>query len=218
MDFGKVPNDHHRDESRVGIGDLKLVLRYLKSNISFGPGNRLFFGAGIIIPSDNTIKKNPYIKPVEEHTHFAMSEGVFKFIGEMQYFKRDKGPIVSGLVSQCIVPLHTNKYSFKPGTELSLTGYFLFQKINLLGGLPQLMLTGSKRSANIWPNYEGTGETNLIISGGLMWNRSNKHYSITIGYPFVNKPDVIKGGVNVDGYAKTINITLSARVVLPTND
>ena len=216
MDFGKDPNDNHRDESRVGVGDLKLLLRYLKSNISFGPGNRLFFWAGIIIPSDNTIKKNPYSGG--KHTHFSMSEGVYKFIGEMQYFKRDKDPIVSGLVSQCIVPLHTNKYSFKPGTELSLTGYFLFQKINFLGGLPQIMLTGSKRSASIWPNYDGTGESNLIFSGGLMWSRSNNHYSITLGYPFVNRPDVIKSGENVDGYANTINITLSARVVLSTND
>ena len=49
MDFGKIPNDHHRDESRVGIGDLKLILRYLKSNISFGPGTRLFFASGITV-------------------------------------------------------------------------------------------------------------------------------------------------------------------------
>jgi hypothetical protein len=216
MDFGKVGNDHHRDESRVGIGDLKLVLRYLRSNITFGPGTRLFFGVGIIIPSNNTIKINPY--GGDPHTHFAMSEGVYKFIGEMQYFIRGKGSIVSGLVSQCIVPLHTNKYSFKPGTELSLTGYFLFQKTNFLGGMPQMMLTGSKRSANIWPNYNGTGETNLILSGGLMWNRGNNHYSLTLGYPFVNRPDVIKSDANVDGYAHTINITLSARVVLSTND
>jgi len=215
MDFGKRSNDHHRDESKIGIGDLKLMLRYLKSNISFGPGKRLFFGAGMIIPSNNTIKKNPYSGG--KHTHFAMSEGVYKFIGEIQYFKRDKGPIVTGIVSQCIVPLHTNKYLFKPGTELSLTGYFLFQKINLLGGLPQLMLTGSKRSASNWPKYDGTGETNLIISGGLMWNRGDTHYSITLGYPFVNKPDIIKSGANVDGYAHSINITLSARMVLPSN-
>ena len=218
MDFGKIPNDHHRDESKVGIGDLKLVLRYLKSNISFGPGTRLFFGGGIIIPSNNTIKINPYQKPTVKHTHFAMSEGVYKLIGEMQYFKRGKGPIVTGMVSQFVTPLHTNKYSFKPGTEISLTGYCLFQKINLVGGLPQLMLTGTKRSSNKWPDYDGTGETNLILSGGLMWNRDNNHYSLTIGYPFVSTHDVIKSGENVDGYVHSINITLSARVVLSTND
>ena len=216
MDFGKIPNDHHRDESRVGIGDLKLILRYLKSNISFGPGTRLFFGSGIIIPSNNTIKVNPY--GGGPHTHFAMSEGVYKFIGEMQYFKRDKGPIVTGIVSQFVMPLHTNKFSFKPGTELSLTGYCLFQKMNLLGGLPQLMLTGTKRSPNKWPYYDGTGETNIILSGGAMWNRDNNHYSLTIGYPFVSTPDIIKGGENVDGYANTINITLSARVLFSSND
>ena len=81
-----------------------------------------------------------------------------------------------------------------------------------------MMLTGSKRSANIWPNYNGTGETNLILSGGLMWNRDNNHYSLTIGYPFVSTHDVIKSGENVDGYVHSINITLSARVVLSTND
>ncbi len=212
MDYGKRSNYHHRDESKVGIGDLKIILRYLKSNISFGPGKRIFFGAGIIIPSNNTIKKNPYSGG--KHTHFSMSEGVYKFIGEMQYFKRDKGPIVNGIVTQLIMPLHTNKYSFKPGTELSMTGYFLFQKLNILSGLPQVMLTASKRSANTWPGYDGTGETNLIISSGLMWTRGNNHYSFTLGYPFLNTPDVIKSGENVDGYANTINITFSARVVL----
>ena len=80
------------------------------------------------------------------------------------------------------------------------------------------MLTGTKRSPNKWPYYDGTGETNIILSGGAMWNRDNNHYSLTIGYPFVSTPDIIKGGENVDGYANTINITLSARVLFSSND
>jgi hypothetical protein len=47
-----------------------------------------------------------------------------------------------------------------------------------------------------------------------MWTRGNNHYSFTLGYPFLNTPDIIKSGENVDGYANTINITFSARVVL----
>ena len=39
---------HHRDESRPGIGDISINLRYVSSNISFGPGTSPFFGGGII--------------------------------------------------------------------------------------------------------------------------------------------------------------------------
>ena len=96
MDFIGKENDHHRDESKAGLGDIRLILRYLSSNVSFGPGTRLFFGGGVIIPSDNTVKKNPFKKPLEKHTHFDISEGAFKLVGEIQYFKRDTLPIVKG--------------------------------------------------------------------------------------------------------------------------
>ena len=43
MHFPQEANIHHRDESRLGIGDLGINLRHISSNISFGPGTRLFF-------------------------------------------------------------------------------------------------------------------------------------------------------------------------------
>ena len=48
MHFPQEANIHHRDESRLGIGDLGINLRHISSNISFGPGTRLFFGGGIL--------------------------------------------------------------------------------------------------------------------------------------------------------------------------
>ncbi|SVC06010.1 uncharacterized protein METZ01_LOCUS258864, partial [marine metagenome] len=55
---------HHRDEgsetnftNAIGgyLGDSRILVRYLFLNAGRGPGSRLFFGGGLVIPSDNTL-------------------------------------------------------------------------------------------------------------------------------------------------------------------
>ena len=60
MDFEGIPNIHHRDESVKGLGDTRITLRHLVLNEAFGPGERMFIGAGLIVPSKNSLVENPF--------------------------------------------------------------------------------------------------------------------------------------------------------------
>ena len=220
MDFIGKENDHHRDESKTGLGDIRLTLRYLSSNISFGPGTRLFFGGGVVIPSDNTVKKNPFKKPLEKHTHFDISEGAFKLVGEIQYFKRDTLPIVMGGILRYSSALTENDYSFIPGYQLDAVAMFYWQTKQIFKGIPQFSLIGQKRGVDHWEGDVAPNSGGFILQGaaGLMWNLGQQHFTLSVRVPLYQALNMVNEGSPVDNDADMWGFSVSYRTVLTLGD
>jgi hypothetical protein len=182
MDFYRDANIHHRDENKIGIGDTRFTLRYLMENTTFGPGQRIFIGGGLVIPSNNSLTENPFKlgKAGEPHTHFNLSEGVFKGHGEFQYFRRTDGSIFPGGVLKVDVPLETNQYGFKPGVQFSGAALLYFQTKSFWGGIPFFQMLGQYRNPAIWDGEEApnSGGSVLQLGGGLTF--ATNGYLLTV--------------------------------------
>ena len=162
------------------LGDTRINFRYLLFNQLKGPGERLFLGMALDIPSSNVITESPWKKilfdhdnnPLTDeiltyspHRHFYLSDGVYKMNLELQFFKkRIKFPVFWGGTLSFNFPLNDSKYGFRPSKryELSLmamSSSIPFQKIKL-GNLslssigPTLTIGYASRS-----RWEDEGET-----------------------------------------------------------
>lgn len=190
---------HHRDEgtdsdflNAVGgaMGDTKLMLRYLVFNDGLGPGKRWFLGSGIVIPSKNTLTSDPFFLSGEDatdHRHFSLSDGVYKQILEIQFFKkRTLSPVFIGGTLMAEIPLLENKYGFKSSQlyDLSLTAFSkLIPKINAsLGGNIIVRHT----TPSYWNGLESPNSRATIVTlgGGTLWNLSVGGIGLTIQKPF----------------------------------
>tara|TARA_B100000579_G_scaffold428704_1_gene439317 strand:+ start:343 stop:1305 length:963 start_codon:yes stop_codon:yes gene_type:complete len=131
---GDTTTIHHRDEgthtdftNAIGgyLGDFKLLARYLFLNDGQGAGNRFFLGGGLIVPSKNTLTSDPFFLSGEgktEHRHFSMSEGVYKGVFELQYFKkRNTNPVFIGGALTAELPFGANKYGYKASEYYNLS-------------------------------------------------------------------------------------------------
>ena len=220
MDYFGRKTDHHRDESKTGLGDIGLTLRYISSNISFGPGTRLFFGGGVIIPSNNTVKKNPFKIPIKEHTHFDISEGAFKLVGEIQYFKRDTLPIVMGGILKYSSALTENDYSFMPGYQLDAVAMFYWQTKQIFKGIPQFSLIGQKRGVDYWDGVSAPNSGGFILQGtaGLMWVLDSHHFTVSFRKPIYQKLNMVQEESSTENHADMWGFSFSYRTVLSFGD
>lgn len=153
-EFGNSLTVHHRTEcssedffdgdKKIAYGgysgDARINFRYLLFNQAKGPGNRLFFGFGLDIPSDNVITESPWKKTNGEYTphrHFYLSDGTYKANLEMQFFKkRTSFPVFLGGTFSINTPLNKSDFGFKPSTRynlsfLAMSGSKPFQSIKV---------------------------------------------------------------------------------------
>ena len=222
MHFPQEESIHHRDESRSGIGNININLRYLSSNIAFGPGTRLFFGSGVIIPSNNTLKEDPFLAGDNgnTHTHFDMSEGAFKLVGEIQYFKRDTLPIVRGGILKYSSALTENDYSFMPGYQLDAVAMFYWQTKQIFKGIPQFSLIGQKRGVDYWDGDVAPNSGGFILQGtaGLMWILDSHHFTVSFRKPIYQKLNMVQEESSIENHADMWGFSLSYRTVLSFGD
>ena len=222
MHFPQEANIHHRDESRLGIGDLGINLRHISSNISFGPGTRLFFGGGIIFPSNNTLKSDPFLDgdSGRTHTHFDISEGAFKVSGEVQYFKRDTTAIFGGGILKFTFAPKQNKYSFLSGYQIDGIAIFYWQTKQIFKGIPQFALIGQKRGVDYWNGKSAPNSGGFIINGsaGLMWNLGQQHITLSVRVPLYKALNMVNEGSSVDNHADMWGFSVSYRTVLSFGD
>lgn len=197
---------HHRDEgsetnfyNAIGgyLGDSRILVRYLLLNAGRGPGARLFFGGGLVIPSDNSLTSSPFFNPgsiVEEHRHFSMSEGVYKAIFETQFFiKRMKNPVFIGGTLTIEEPLRESEYGFQASRLIDLSFTAFMRKLKPLNG----SLSGSLMIRNTdkayWNGKEApNSESSLLIPGaGILWNM--KFATIMLN---LQRPVFLKGSLS----------------------
>ncbi len=186
MTWGKdVESVHHRDEdsnsnfqnANGGLkGDTRIITRYLAINDGAGAGKRLYFGGGLIIPSDNTLTSDPFFlggDDVEPHRHFSMSEGVYKGIAELQYFvKRMSNPVFVGGTFSVEEPLSESEYGYKASrlVDVSITAFT--KKVKYIGASMVASVQIRNTSQGYWNGIEAPNSESTIVtpSIGFLWN------------------------------------------------
>ena len=177
---GDTTTIHHRDEgshtnfiNAIGgyLGDSKLLARYLVLNDGQGAGKRFFLGSGIIIPSKNTITSDPFFlsgQGESEHRHFSMSEGVYKGVFEMQYFKkRNSNPVFIGGALTAELPLGINKYGYKASEYSNLSLSALTKEISKLGFALSSNLLFRYATLAYWNNKPAPNSDSNTLTAGI---------------------------------------------------
>jgi len=190
---------HHRDEGTDSdyfnaeggwLGDTRLMLRYLLFNDGQGTGKRWFLGSGLVIPSKNVLTSDPFFLSggtKTPHRHFSMSEGVYKGVLEMQYFKKQMiNPVFIGGTIMAELPINENIYGYKASQlyNLSLTVFSkLIPSINgsLGGSVIAQHTTEAYWNGVAAPNSSATV---ITIGGGLLWNLKVGGVGVNIQKPF----------------------------------
>ena len=190
---------HHRDEGTNSdfsnaeggwMGDSKIMLRYLIFNDGHGPGKRWFLGGGLVIPSKNTLTSDPFFLNVKEkpdHRHFSLSEGVYKGVLEMQFFKKKMAnPVFMGGTFMASLPLNENKYGFKSAQLYDLSLTMFSKKIPMLNASPGGSMIARHTTTSFWNGLEAPNSraTVVTVGGGLLWNVAIGGVSLNIQKPF----------------------------------
>jgi len=158
------------------LGDTRVNFKYLLYNQGKGPGNRVFIGGGLLIPSSNTITESPWTKKTYDHDddpltdeentysphrHFYLSDGAYKMFTEIQFFKkRIKKPVFWGGTFAVTFPLNESKYGFKPSTNYELSFTALSGPLGNVKSNAPFML--SSIGFNFTMAYSGPSEWNGI--------------------------------------------------------
>ena len=204
---------HHRTETSLedfvnakgGIfGDGKLIFKYLLNNTGHQAGNRLFLGFGASIPSDNVLTSDPFFLQEEEenggvnweedgheHRHFALSDGNYKGLIEIQYFnKRESNPVFWGVKLDAIIPFKDSDYGYKAGKSYSLALSALFKPsikiisdpIGISSGLVLL-----HAGQGYWNEFKDPTSlsTILIPSIGAIWKAGKGTFSLNMQKPLL---------------------------------
>lgn len=197
---GDTTTIHHRDEgtesdfiNAIGgyLGDTKLMLRYLVINDGQGPGRRLFFGGGFVLPSKNTLSSDPFFlsgKAKEtDHRHFALSEGTYKGCFEIQLFKKKiKNPVFMGGTIYIEKTLTENNYGFKASDryDLSLTAFS--KKISAINGSLGANVISRHTTKASWNGFETPNSRSTVVTIGFggLWNLDVGGLSLNIQKPF----------------------------------
>ena len=142
---GDTTTIHHRNEgsntsfvNAIGgyLGDTKLIARFLVLNDGQGEGRRFFLGSGIIVPSKNTLTSDPFFLNGEEksdHRHFSVSEGSYKGVFELQYFKkRNSNPVFIGGALTAELPFGENRYGYRASKYYNLSLSALTKELPIL--------------------------------------------------------------------------------------
>ena len=195
---GDTTTIHHRDESTGSnfknaeggiMGDTRLMFRYLVFNDGQGAGKRWFLGSGLVIPSKNTLTSDPFSlgREGKGHRHFSISEGVYKGLLEMQYFKKQMiNPVFIGGTIMAELPINKNNYGYTASQlyDLSLT---VFSKLipaisgSLGGSLIARHTTEAYWNGVAAPNSRATV---ITIGGGVLWDTKIGGVSLNIQKPF----------------------------------
>jgi hypothetical protein len=196
---GDTTTIHHRDEgtesnfkNAVGgiMGDSRFMFRYLVFNDGQGAGKRWFLGGGVVVPSKNTITSDPFFLGGEEktdHRHFSMSEGVYKGVLEMQYFKKQMAnPVFMGGTIMAELPINDNNYGYRASQLYDLSLTVFSKQIPVINGSLGGSLITRHTTESYWNGVAAPNSRSTIITAGcgLLWNMKIGGIGINIQKPF----------------------------------
>ncbi len=165
------PDARHRTESVQGLRDLQIGLRLVLSNAQFGPGQRLFIGANLALPTAPTYEFNPFGGAADsiDHHHFVLGTGTttVTFYGEWWY--RSEFPWVTGLVARFRPRLFSSPQGFQPGSRLEVDFHAIGHSYRLWRAFPYLTLNFRREIGDYWDGSPAPNSGGLFIeaSAGL---------------------------------------------------
>ena len=153
-------------------------------------GNRFFIGTGLSIPSKNTLTLNPYLKDdngiFPDHRHFGMSEGAYKWSGELQFFRKLAPPIIFwGGSATITAPIKENEYGFLPSTYIDLSFSLLTKKIKIINASLGMYMQYKYSSPSQWNGVNSpNSKSSILVPGlGLIWTKNSMGYSLNMLFP-----------------------------------
>ena len=172
------------------MGDSRFMFRYLVFNDGQGAGKRWFLGGGVVVPSKNTITSDPFFLGGEEktdHRHFSMSEGVYKGVLEMQYFKKQMAnPVFMGGAIMAELPINDNNYGYRASQLYDLSLTVFSKQIPVINGSLGGSLITRHTTESYWNGVAAPNSRSTIITAGcgLLWNMKIGGIGINIQKPF----------------------------------
>jgi len=202
--FGDNVSLHHRDEhsaedfdNAIGglLGDSKIIFRYLLKNTGAGDGFRIIIGAGLTIPSKNTLTINPFAKTDDlfvPHRHFSMSDGTYNYNSDFQiFYKRSKNPVFFGGSLSIAKPINENKYSYLPPTSAKAVLNIIYKTFDKIDGAIDLSMGLQSLSLASWDNEPVANSDAIIMTPSFSYLFNLKKGAISIG---IQKPYFLEGG------------------------
>ena len=195
-------SNHHRDESSLDdfvnanggiLGDGKLKFQYLLNNVGMQSGNRTFLGFGLMIPSNNVLTSSPFFDEgeVEPHRHFALSDGTYKGLLELQYFnKTNYNPSFWGIKTELAIPITDSDYGYKAPYNYNISISTLF-KLNSKSAIQPIGLSLGLSYLGTGKGYWGeqldpTSESIMLVpSIGGIWKFGKNGVSVSLQKPLM---------------------------------
>ena len=210
------------DNAKGGmLGDSKINLKFLLFNTGRRAGSRMFFGSGIVIPSDNQLTKSPYLTNEEgiyyNHRHFSMSSGVYKSNMNMQlFYKRNTNPVFVGFTFNYDKPIKYSNYGFSGSPYLELSFNALFDNNNIIKSPLILNLVMTHLMEANWDGIAAPNSTStMLIPGiGILGSWGNVSYSINLQKPIFLDMVLPESGNDLNQEANAWQISFSIRKVL----
>ena len=226
---GVNPTPHHRDEGTHTdfldqangglLGDTRLLLRYLILNDGMR-GNRLFIGTGLTIPSQSRLTKSPFIQnddgSYDEHRHFAMSEGNYQWLGELQFYRKLSPPIIFwGISSSVSYPIQKNSDGFLAPIKYDISFSLLTQKMRIINAALGIYLQYKYAGISTWDGIENKNSEGQIFTPGFgfIWTTKNKlGIAVNCLFPqLLNNSTLAAIETNVDSNINAWQMTLGIR-------
>ena len=235
------PSIHHRTEdtttdfinnsglqARGGFfGDSRFQFKYLYKDVGMKEGSRIFFGAGLVIPSKAILLQDPFNSPEDindidewntgdyDHRHFSLSNGVYQSSFEFQIFnKRFSNPIFYGFAFNIDIPIEANKYGYLPGINYNLSSSMIFERKsyqeNKFNVLPMAFLYGLSIIGFEEASWEGSPTPNsktkmLVPSIGGVWPTQKGSFSLSIQKPFFVEGKLVMVGADDSSFEDPLN-------------
>lgn len=154
---------HHRNETIQGLRDVRLGLRYVVTNTPFGPGQRLFLGLTLVLPTAPSYAANPFAAGADtvDHRHFALGNGTASAIFYGEWWRRSEHPWVTGLLVRFRPRSPKSAQGFQPGSRLGIDLHAIGHTHRLWRSYPYLTLGIRREGGDVW---EGSPAPN---SGGI---------------------------------------------------
>ncbi|MCH8327539.1 MAG: hypothetical protein IID15_03330 [Candidatus Marinimicrobia bacterium] len=165
--FAEIENTHHRTETLTGFQDLQIGLRYIVSNLTFGPGDRIFLGLNASLPTAPSHTLNPFGASADsvDHSHFTLGSGTMQVTFTGQWWHRSEFPWVMGLTGLFSPQWLTSDIGFQPGYRAGLSLHAIGQAYRVWRGFPYLTLRLRWAGVDHWEGEAAPNSGGLFLTG-----------------------------------------------------
>ncbi len=146
------PDNHHRTETITGFRDLSFGLRWVIRNETVGPGQRLFLGINMSIPSAESYSINPFTEDADsvKHSHFALGTG--QTISDLngEWWFRSEFPWVLGITGLYRFSWQPSVIDYRLGQQAVIVLHGIRQEPVFRNSFVYIRLTTKVERPDLW--------------------------------------------------------------------